>query len=229
MADTWKSTGEERRFLDLLSKSALEDYPNPERKGCPGNDFLRQLAFDRHSISLDDTRVEHVLHCSPCFRELTELRRQAARKRRRQRLMMFAAASALLAAGAGVWFVLAHDRFSGVDPNSVPLIAKIDLQNRALTRGIPRSSDGNDNLILPRGRLRLTVLLPFASEPGGYEVQVLKEVDKPLVTGSGTAVIENGVTELTLPLDTAALPPGKYLLGIRTPPIDWTFNTVTLQ
>src|SRR4051812_9962975 len=74
MADTWDSSGEERHFLDLLAKSALNDYPNPERVGCPGREFLRTLAFNRKSIPLTDFRLDHVVHCSPCFRELTEMK-----------------------------------------------------------------------------------------------------------------------------------------------------------
>src|SRR3954470_13408752 len=34
-------TPEQRRtMLDLLEQAALHDYPNPERIGCPGADFL---------------------------------------------------------------------------------------------------------------------------------------------------------------------------------------------
>jgi len=229
MADTWKSTGEDRKLLELLAKSALEDYPNPERNGCPGNEFVRRLAFDRPSVALDDARLDHILHCSPCFRELKELQGRAAQKHRRRTVSIFASAVALLLASACVWFIVSHDNYAGENRNAMPLVAQIDLQNRALTRGVSPTPQVTDNLSLPRGRLRLTVLLPFASEPGTYEVEVLKEIDKPLVTSSGRAVIVNGVSTLTLPLGTARLPAGKYLLGIRKPPTDWTFNTVTLQ
>src|SRR5215831_12033959 len=58
------------RLKRQLQDSILRDYPNPERKGCPGDAVLRRLAetpFDR-SIE-DDPNWEHVTHCSECYQE----------------------------------------------------------------------------------------------------------------------------------------------------------------
>ncbi|HWF45991.1 MAG TPA: hypothetical protein VG168_03210, partial [Bryobacteraceae bacterium] len=60
MGNEQEPTGEERELLDLLSESALNDYPNPERIGCPGEVFLRQLATDRKSVPIRDPRLDHV-------------------------------------------------------------------------------------------------------------------------------------------------------------------------
>src|SRR6185437_3622392 len=83
MLSQWSAKGEERQLLRLLAESALNDYPNPERIGCPGQDFLRTLACRRKLIPVSDPRLDHVVHCSPCFREFSNL--QAAAKRRRNR------------------------------------------------------------------------------------------------------------------------------------------------
>lgn len=59
-------------------------YPNPERKGCPNQDGLIELAkrsadFD-DSIE-DDPEWHHVTHCSPCYGQyLEEFRKQPRRK-----------------------------------------------------------------------------------------------------------------------------------------------------
>ena len=37
-------------LLEVFEQSSLQDYPNPDRIGCPGQPFLRKLAFDRKSI-----------------------------------------------------------------------------------------------------------------------------------------------------------------------------------
>src|ERR1700760_4728603 len=89
---------QDRRMLELLEQAALHDYPNPEREGCPGADFLKRLATDRASISLDDARLTHVARCSPCYCEFVAYR-SSARKRSISRRGLIAAGCA---AAAGI-------------------------------------------------------------------------------------------------------------------------------
>ena len=230
MADEWKSEGEERELLELLAKSALNDYPNPERIGCPGREFLERLAFNRKSIPLSDPRLDHIVHCSPCFRELSEIK--AARKKKTRRIWIgLAAAAALILIGLGVWL---SGGFRGVafpagGGTSVPIMAQIDLQNSSIPRGAPSESQQNQVISIPRGRLNLTVLLPFGSDAGKYEIEIFKEVGKPLISSSGQAVIGNGVTKLIVSVETSSLAPGSYLLGVRQPPLGWAFNPITVR
>src|SRR3954454_15905345 len=96
MAEDSQRSEEERRFLDILEQAALHDYPNPERIGCPGTDFLRRLAFDRTSVSIDDPRLDHLAKCSPCFREFTAFKAEEKRpKTSAKRAGIIAAAIAL--------------------------------------------------------------------------------------------------------------------------------------
>ncbi|MCU1329094.1 MAG: hypothetical protein JWN34_4464, partial [Bryobacterales bacterium] len=64
----------ERQLLDASEQAALRDFPNPDRVGCPGTEFLRTLAADRRSVSVRDPRLDHVTHCSPCFTEFARFR-----------------------------------------------------------------------------------------------------------------------------------------------------------
>lgn len=66
---------QERRVLELLERLVVIDHANPERMGCPGEQFLRMLAHRRIDISLRDPRL---VHCSPCSREYAALRAAAA-------------------------------------------------------------------------------------------------------------------------------------------------------
>ncbi len=229
MADTWDSSGEERHFLDLLAKSALNDYPNPERVGCPGREFLRTLAFNRKSIPLTDSRLDHVVHCSPCFRELTEMK-AATNPQRNKIWATLGIAAAVLVIGVALW---ATGALKGIwasgNLRSAPIMAQIDLQNRSITRGAPTASQPSAPIRIPKGQLRLSILLPVGSEEGTYEVQILKDVDKPLVGGTGRAAIVNGITTLKVSVNTSSLPPGNYLLGVRQPPLDWAFNPITVE
>jgi hypothetical protein len=61
-------------MLELLEQAALHDYPNPQRSGCPGSEFLFRLACDRGSIDISDARLTHVARCSPCFTEFRSCR-----------------------------------------------------------------------------------------------------------------------------------------------------------
>jgi len=236
MAEPWNPTEEERQLLELLKESALHDYPNPERKGCPGREFLSQLAFHRSSIRASDPRVDHVVHCSPCFRDFTEIREHGHR-RRRPALMVAVAAAAVLAILLSFWIFrpthwsetnthsqIAAEQRPALKPTSVLL----DFRKISVTRG----ASGETRYETPkmiRGLLDLTILLPFGSEAGKYDVQIQREVDKPLVTASGKAVIVDGATMLRVRLDTSNLVPGRYLLGARRPPFDWVFAPVTLE
>ncbi|MGH9770520.1 MAG: hypothetical protein ACRD4Q_02285 [Candidatus Acidiferrales bacterium] len=231
MAGQRDSQREEHEFLRLLAQSALNDYPNPERIGCPGPEFLRTLAFHRKSIPLSDPRLHHVVHCSPCFREFTAFQ-AAARKRRNTLWGMVAAIAAVIAICVGLW---ASGTFNQLAPpgaaSPAPIIAQIDLRNWSITRGAPEPSQHHGPIPVPRRRLQLTILLPFGSQAGTYQVQILKQhANQPLIRASGQAVIVDGITKLKVSLNTSSLTSGNFLLlGIRRPPLDWTSYPITIQ
>ena len=64
----------EKDLIEVFERLVQRDYPNTERIGCPGTEVLAQFA--RHPF---DTHLSHVLthveRCSPCFKELKELRK----------------------------------------------------------------------------------------------------------------------------------------------------------
>ena len=67
------SKRQSRGLFRALARVVLTQFPNAERKGCPGATVLRAIATKR--ISMRDPAIEHVGRCSPCFRELTAMRR----------------------------------------------------------------------------------------------------------------------------------------------------------
>src|SRR6266699_2418726 len=72
------SKREDRALLRALREVVLTHYPNLERKDCPGTPVIKAIATKR--ISMFDPAHEHVVSCSPCFRELTEMRRRLQRR-----------------------------------------------------------------------------------------------------------------------------------------------------
>jgi hypothetical protein len=232
MANDAEPSSDERDLLNLFSQSALNDYPNPDRVGCPGTAFLEKLAFHRASIAMRDERLEHVLHCSPCYREFDEIRsKRTSETHQTKRLFIGWAVAALLLCSAGLALYRYRDATSFVQggmTHSAPIVMQLNLQDRPVLRGEGRTPSGQA-LELPRGQLKLTVLLPFGSENGNYEVQVLRDIQDPLITARGTANISGDVTQLPLQLNTAPLSPGRYMFGIRRPPLDWVYNPIIIR
>ena len=74
------------RLKKQLQDAILRDYPNPERKGCPGGAVLRELAERPLGQAVeDDPHWAHITHCSECYREFLAFNnafRQQAKARR---------------------------------------------------------------------------------------------------------------------------------------------------
>jgi len=224
------SAEEERRLLEIFEQSSLNEYPNPNRVGCPGLAFLRKLAFDRRSIPIRRPDLTHVTRCSPCFREFLEFRKQAARRKMLNRAAAIIG-MVVLAIGLGLYFtrgwgsLLRTPRSGGTY-----VIANLDMKNFVVLRGAAESDSppAEEPLRLRRGRLALTITLPLASQVGPYEIEVLPEKGKPLASATGEARIEKGLTVVSVNLDLSALSPGVYLVGIRRTNRDWAYAHVRL-
>src|SRR5580658_6713511 len=74
------------RLKKQLQESILRDYPNPERKGCPGGVVLQELSERPLEQPVeDDPHWHHLTHCSECYREFLGFNnafRQRAKARR---------------------------------------------------------------------------------------------------------------------------------------------------
>lgn len=226
---------EERRLLDTFEQAALHDYPNPDRIGCPGAEFLRVLANDRSDVPASDPRLDHVTHCSPCFQEFVALRADAEHCRAQRRTLVVSATAILLAVGVAA--LVERDRLASLfgthesSQNGGYIAASYDLKDWSVVRGTepPSGAVRPATQALPRQKLDLTITLPFASDAGDYDVQVLREGGEALVTASGVAKIEDGTTRLKVELDLSHLPPGGYQIGIRRSRWDWKLHPVFIR
>jgi hypothetical protein len=68
--------GSEKELLEAFEKIIHEDFPNPQRIGCPGGDALQRLAEGSGPVQ-QRPLLAHIRQCAPCFDELKELRRKA--------------------------------------------------------------------------------------------------------------------------------------------------------
>lgn len=63
----------EKELLEAFEWVIHEDFPNPQRIGCPGDQALLKLA--EGSAQVHPTHLlAHIRQCAPCFDKLKELR-----------------------------------------------------------------------------------------------------------------------------------------------------------
>jgi len=210
------------RVEDEIDRLFARANPNPTREGCPPREVLAGLA--RRQRSLDDPGYEHLTKCSPCFIEFCAVRdgdlAQAAAVRRR--MLGYGATAAVVALViAGSWFVFGRGRGPG-QATTAEQSARLDLRPFTVTRS-DQTTVEPDSLILPRGRLSVTILLPVGAQPGAYELQVLDADLKTRASSTGVAAIRDFVTTLEASIDVSALPAGSYRLALRREGEDWRF------
>lgn len=237
----------EQRYEKLqqaVQDAILRDYPNPERKGCPGSDALRDLAANRLTRAKDEV-WEHVTHCSPCYREYLDLVEKGRQDRRgRNRIVLVTGLAALFA--LGFWIRGLVSPTSSVPERKLPetvqrpsepkapetVAAVLNLESLSSTRGgsAARPQPGDEIQRLPRRHLQLSIYLPIGSEAGHYDVQILKESSPnvPLVSLSGEAKIIDGLTRLEIFPDLSVLEPGPYVLGTRHAGDSWHYFRIVL-
>jgi hypothetical protein len=225
-----------------IRESIRRNHPNPERVGCVGSDKLRQMA--EGTVPPTDPAYHHVMECSPCYEELMEcservaVARQAAESVRRRVFVGMIAAVAVVAA---VLLYLLLPR-SASKPGGAPseivgnqqtggqvAVAMLNLDSQPTQRSGDGASQAGELQRLPRKPLNLTINLPRGLEEGEYEVQVAADPAKPLLTVSGNAQIQNGLTVLVVRVDLSRISPGKYRIAIRREGGSWRHTYVVVE
>ena len=201
--------------LDYLFANAS---PNPNRVGCPTHEDLVRVS--RMEAPIGDAIYTHIVGCSPCFREMRAERQARARARKARVLAVAAAAVVALIVGASWWMVQ--------PPSATVVATTIDLRPFAVMRGDAQPPPPSP-VVIPRGRLDATILLPLGSEPGTYEVQLRDESLSIPALATGEASLRDSVTTLRVTLDTTALPAGTYQLEVRRVGSGWRSFPVRLR
>jgi hypothetical protein len=210
--------------IDLVLGNA---NPNPARAGCPSRDVLTALA--RRERPIDDPAYDHLIKCSPCYREVRALQQSSAAQASAVRWRMWLAAAAALvvvAIGTALFISSRANRSTGrteVTSGQRPqeeLSAQLDLRKFAVVRGDEKPQD-IEPLSLPIGRVNATILLPVGSEIGAYEVQVLDSDLRSRVSTTGAAELREHVTTLQAMLNLTALPLGSYQLAVKRHDENW--------
>ncbi|MHB8527444.1 MAG: hypothetical protein ACYDD2_14990 [Candidatus Acidiferrales bacterium] len=171
------------------------------------------MASHRVPLAEAEKWLDHLGSCSPCYRDFSRF--QETYQLHRKRTLLAIAASILVCASIGGWaFVRWHNKKETVQT------AVLDLRNWSVARGV-EPNPGVPPLEVNRDASRLSILLPFGSSEGEYDVRVAKRSGELLVTAVGMAKLSKGVTSLRVVLRMSSLSPGTYMLKIRKAGLEW--------
>lgn len=218
------SDDEFKRIHRTLQELALAAYPNPERKGCPGTEILRQIA--NTSWPADHPGYDHVKHCSPCLREMLELQQEIFVAKTRRRYLMYriaVAAVLVLAVGIGfaAWRLARHSNPSGASTNITSIVHQrriADLFDEPDTLRSAEPQKPLKTIYLPAAPLELKVILPRFSRPGVYQIAICRDrsENSTLVKAVGRAVPDGPRQIVTVMVDLSGLSKRSYWLSTRS-------------
>lgn len=217
------------RLKRQLQDSILNEYPNPERKGCPGDSIIRSLAERASDEDIEtDRNWHHLTHCSECYREFLNLRLRMKNDAKRRNLLvrLGAAAVMLLAIGFFLWYRHRNGPPSERPQNAGLAYSKVTIDIPAMTRS--ETARANSPITLLRKPTELTVNFPVGSKAGEYEFRLLKD-NQQIFAARAAAAILNGITSFSVKVDLSAVPSGSYSMSVRQPPWDWTYVPVIVQ
>jgi hypothetical protein len=208
-----------------VQESILKNYPNPERRGCPGDEAVRSVAA-RTQLTADET-WEHITHCSPCYAEFLAYKEQFRNVRRREVRLRRRTFIGIAAAAAVVGPVLWVSRHN--EPSGDVIMAEWDLERYAPSRGLDDDPDRPPfRAPLKRGRVRAR--LPRGTDEGTYEIEIRRtEEGSALKRATGMARIVDGHTLLPFEIDLSDLPSGSYFAAIGGRGKSWRVQPLLLQ
>jgi len=222
----------ERRLIRVATEAIKNDFPNPERLGCPESTTLRAIA-QRH-LSGPDTEddIDHIATCAPCFDEYNRHRRRHLLLRRGRFALICAAG--VVAIGSA-WHFGRMNRVPEKQPVAQQaldpvLTATLDFSNRTVERSdeVQRRPEPKTPH-LKRAVLKLTVRLPIGTEDGAYSVEFWTGNDQPVAKATGNAVWDGSAETLISTIDLRKLAPGEYTLAIRNARWLWSTYKVLLD
>jgi hypothetical protein len=227
----------EQDLLDFARCYLSEGFPNPDRKGCPPDDAVRN--FVNQPTETDQSISDHFTCCSPCFKaymaHLAHARDEAVGSQRVRRATwtrrsLLTASSVILMIAIYALFIRRHNEpkvaprtpapiGKPAAPVQVPATAMnvpvlLDLSNVSPVRGAHEGEAGPSPQVIPSTPLiDLNLLLPLGSEERLYSVS-LSSNRHVVWSGSAKALLDNGQTSLRIHADFSHVVTGNYDLVV---------------
>jgi hypothetical protein len=112
-------------------------------------------------------------------------------------------------------------------PQSAHVAALLDLRNASASRSTSLGLAPMP-IELPRGLLDLTIYLPVGTESGQYDLQ-LRKGNETIAMETAQGTIENGITRLSLIVDTSHIQVGEYQIAWRQQAFEWQYYSISLR
>lgn len=209
-------------MLGVLGRGLRDEFPNPERIGCPGREIVAAIAAHKMPLSQAESYLDHLTSCSPCYRDFLQLQRE--HRQRRTRMIFAVAASVLIVAAIATWAVIYRHGSNLQVARSVV----VDLRNHSMARGTePLPSE--PPLEISRSVSHLDIYLPFGSSDGPYDFRISTAREEVLRTGSGFAKVQEGITALPVDVNLSSVSPDLYILQIRKVGSEWNSYSLRLR
>ena len=208
------------RIAAAVRQTILNEFPNPNRVGCPGDAKLRDVAARRTIVEDDDW--QHITHCSPCYAEYLAVKEESRRAGRRARILKLIGGTTVALALAGLlgYEYLGKPKASGPIVASALEAATLNLRESSSARGDQNTPEGDIPVLLAR-RLNLRVILPFGSEPGKYQIEFRDNNDRLINKAEAQASISSGETSFKTAVDLSRNSAGDYTIGLRQQSFNW--------
>jgi len=216
------------RVRKELQASALREFPNPERVGCPDPPALD--AISRRKTEMTQEQLHHITHCSPCFQTFLAVREELGKRRAIRFRVAVAACAAAIAVGT-IIYTVANRSTSPTEIAVLATPATLDLRPLSEYRGTDagRAAEAKPTLILSRRNLHLTLYFPVGADEGPYNLQLLDGQLHALLKQHLTATLENHIVTASTELDLRSFSPGVLMLAIQKPGDEWRTYPVLLQ
>ena len=203
------------RLRDAVQQAILRNFPNPERKGCPGDAVVREVAARRELI--EDDVWHHITHCSPCYATFLECKDQirAARRLRGLRILAGAALAACVLIVVGVWWAGVLPGHHTEQTSVIAADRTVDLYDWDAQRGAALK-EGRE-IALPRTLVRVRVILPRFSQPGAYQIAVCRSrtIESAIAESTASAIPQGPRETVTVQLDLRSAKPGDFWFATK--------------
>ncbi|HEX4227720.1 MAG TPA: hypothetical protein VHZ07_03550 [Bryobacteraceae bacterium] len=203
------------RLKDAVQQAILRDFPNAERKGCPGDEVVREVAARRELI--EDDLWHHITHCSPCYATFLQDKDEIRGERRRRGLLILvgAALAACVLILVGVWWA---GVLPGHHTQRTSLVAEdrtVDLYDWDAQRG--GGLKEGPEIALPRTPVRVRVILPRFSSQGAYQIAVCRSrtIESAIAESTASAIQEGPRETVTVQLDLRSTKPGNFWFATK--------------
>jgi len=217
------------RVRKELQESAVTEFPNPDRTGCPDPETLNKMS--RRIIPMTRAQLHHITRCSPCFRTFQTIRQKVRHERLVRIRIAAVACAAVIVFGAVVYFTGVVRPRASVLIAGLTAPATLDLRPQTENRGLDQGGTNTPKppLILARKHLRLTLYLPVGADEGQYSLQLLDGQLRPLLEQHLTASLQDHIVTAVAELDLSSLSPGLQTLAIGKSRGEWRTYSVLLQ